>query len=158
MSLCTWVWCLWRPEEGSRSLGTSYRWLWELNSSLLQKSAFVFKDLLNLHEYTIVVLGHTRRGRQISWMVESHHVVAGDWTRDLWKSSLTCWAISSAPCFCFLRQRSLYITLFVLCCMLHQQRLGCFQIHKITCLLPPCLAKIYLFYVERFGCTYVCKP
>jgi hypothetical protein len=31
---------------------------------------------------------HTRRGHQIPWkMVVSHHVVAGNWTQDPWKSS-----------------------------------------------------------------------
>ena len=38
--------------------------------------------------YTLAVFRHSRRGSQISlWMVVSHHVVAGIWTLDLWKSS-----------------------------------------------------------------------
>jgi hypothetical protein len=39
-------------------------------------------------KYTVAVFRHTRRGRQILLrMVVSHHVVAGTWTLDLWKSS-----------------------------------------------------------------------
>jgi hypothetical protein len=39
-------------------------------------------------KYTVAVFRHSRRGSQISLrMVVSHHVVAGTWTRDLWKSS-----------------------------------------------------------------------
>jgi hypothetical protein len=39
-------------------------------------------------KYTVAVFRHSRRGRQISLqMVVSHHVVAGIWTPDLWKSS-----------------------------------------------------------------------
>jgi hypothetical protein len=38
--------------------------------------------------YTVAVFKHSRRGSQISLkMVVSHHVVAGIWTPDLWKSS-----------------------------------------------------------------------
>ena len=44
------------------------------------------------HEYTVAVFRHSRRGHQISlWMAVSHHVVAGIWTPDLWKSS---WVLS----------------------------------------------------------------
>jgi hypothetical protein len=39
-------------------------------------------------KYTVAVFRHTRRGHQISLrVVVSHHVVAGIWTSDLWKSS-----------------------------------------------------------------------
>jgi hypothetical protein len=39
-------------------------------------------------KYTVAVFRHSRRGRQILLqMVVSHHVVAGIWTLDLWKSS-----------------------------------------------------------------------
>jgi hypothetical protein len=39
-------------------------------------------------KYTVAVLRHSRRGRQILLqMVASHHVVAGIWTPDLRKSS-----------------------------------------------------------------------
>ena len=50
---------------------------------------FFFKIyLFIICKYTVAVFRHTRRGRQISlWMVVSHHVVAGIWTPDLWKSS-----------------------------------------------------------------------
>jgi hypothetical protein len=48
-----------------------------------------FKDLfIILCKYTVAVFTHSRRGSQISLrMVVSHHVVAGIWTLDLWKSS-----------------------------------------------------------------------
>jgi hypothetical protein len=37
----------------------------------------------------VAVFRHTRRGHQITLqMVISHHVVAGNWTQDLWKSVL----------------------------------------------------------------------
>jgi hypothetical protein len=52
---------------------------------------FFFKIyLFYLYEYTIAVavFRHTRRWHQISLqIVVSHHVVAGNWTQDLWKSS-----------------------------------------------------------------------
>jgi hypothetical protein len=50
---------------------------------------FFFKDLfIILCKYTVAVFTHSRRGSQISLrMVVSHHVVAGIWTLDLWKSS-----------------------------------------------------------------------
>jgi hypothetical protein len=41
-----------------------------------------------LYEYTVAVFRHTRKEHQIPLqMVVSHHVVAGNWTQDLWKSS-----------------------------------------------------------------------
>jgi hypothetical protein len=58
------------------------------------------KDLfIIIHKYTVVFFRHTRRGHQISlWVVVSHHVVAGIWTRDLLESGvLTHWAISPVP-------------------------------------------------------------
>jgi hypothetical protein len=48
---------------------------------------FSFKDLFIyfIYEYTTAVFRHTRRGHQIPLqMVVSHHVVAGNWTQDLW--------------------------------------------------------------------------
>jgi hypothetical protein len=52
----------------------------------LSADFFFFKDLFIICKYT--VFRHTRRGHQISLrMVVSHHVVAGIWTLDLWKSS-----------------------------------------------------------------------
>ena len=52
-------------------------------------SSLFFKDLFIVTcEYTVAVVRHTRRGHQISLrMVVSHHVVAGIWTQDLWKSN-----------------------------------------------------------------------
>jgi hypothetical protein len=39
-------------------------------------------------KYTVAIFRHSRRGRQILLqMIVSHHVVAGIWTLDLWKSS-----------------------------------------------------------------------
>jgi hypothetical protein len=47
-----------------------------------------FKKIFIICKYTVAVFRHSRRGSQISlWMVVSHHVVAGIWTQDLWKSS-----------------------------------------------------------------------
>jgi hypothetical protein len=53
---------------------------------------FFFKDLFIylfiICKYTVAVLRYSRRGHQISlWIVVSHHVVAGIWTRDLQESS-----------------------------------------------------------------------
>jgi hypothetical protein len=49
---------------------------------------FFLKDLFYVREDTVAVFGHTRRGHRIPFqMVVSHRVVAGIWTRDLWKSS-----------------------------------------------------------------------
>jgi hypothetical protein len=50
---------------------------------------FFFKDLfIIIHKFTVAVFRHPRRGHQISlWVVVSHHMVAGIWTQDLWKSS-----------------------------------------------------------------------
>jgi hypothetical protein len=50
---------------------------------------FFFKIyLFIISKYTVAVFRHTRRGNQILLqMVVSHHVVAGIWTKDLWKSS-----------------------------------------------------------------------
>jgi hypothetical protein len=52
-------------------------------------SIFFFKDLFIItHKYTVAVFRHPRREHQISLqVVVSHHVVAGIWTQDLWKSS-----------------------------------------------------------------------
>jgi hypothetical protein len=55
-------------------------------------SWFLFLFFLNLFiiicKYTVAGFRCTRRGRQISLrVVVSHHVVAGIWTQDLWKSS-----------------------------------------------------------------------
>jgi hypothetical protein len=67
-----------------------------------------FKELLILFYvlvYTVAVFRHTRRGHQIPLqMVVSHHVVAGNWTQDLWKSSsaLNHWANFPAPLSWFL--------------------------------------------------------
>jgi len=41
-----------------------------------------------MHEYTVAVFRHTRRGHQIPLqIVVSHHVVAWHWTQDLWRRS-----------------------------------------------------------------------
>jgi hypothetical protein len=44
--------------------------------------------LFYICEYTVAVFRHTRKGHWIPLqMVVSHHVIAGNWTQDLWKSS-----------------------------------------------------------------------
>ena len=53
---------------------------------------WIFKRFIHLFyvcEYIVVIFRHTRRGYQIPLlqMVVSHHVVAMNWTQDLWKSS-----------------------------------------------------------------------
>jgi hypothetical protein len=56
---------------------------------------FFFKDLFIVCKYTVAVFRHTRRGHQISFqVVVSHHVVAGIWTQDLWKSSQCSYPLS----------------------------------------------------------------
>ena len=59
-------------------------------SNLFWMSFFSFQWFIHLFilwEY-IIVFRHTRRGHQIRLqMFVSHHVVAGNWTKDLWKSS-----------------------------------------------------------------------
>jgi hypothetical protein len=41
-----------------------------------------------VYEYNVAVFRHTRRRHKILLqMVVSHHVVAGNWTQDLWKSN-----------------------------------------------------------------------
>jgi len=69
-------------------------------------SSFLKYDLFNVYEYTVALFRHTRRGRQIALqIVVSHHVVAGNWTQDLWKSSQCTKPLShlSSPCPLFLR-------------------------------------------------------
>jgi hypothetical protein len=46
-------------------------------------------------KYTVADFRHSRKGRQISLqMVVSHHMVAGIWTHDLWKSSQCSYLLS----------------------------------------------------------------
>jgi hypothetical protein len=69
------------PVEQYCSCKTSY------SDSLSFFKVFIY--LFYVCEYSVVVFRHTRRGHQIPLqMVLSHHVVAGDWTRDLQKNSL----------------------------------------------------------------------
>jgi hypothetical protein len=58
-------------------------------SQIVRWQLFFFKIyLFYIYEYTVDVYRHTRSGHQIPLqMVVSHHVVAGNWTQDLWKSS-----------------------------------------------------------------------
>jgi hypothetical protein len=84
------------PEEG---IGSHHRWFWatmwllgiELWTSGRAVSTlffFFFKDLFIICKHTVAVFRHSRRGCQISLqMAVSHHVVAGNWTQDLWESS-----------------------------------------------------------------------
>jgi hypothetical protein len=49
---------------------------------------FLKNYLFYVYEYTVAVFRHTRRRHWLPLqMVVSHHVVAGNWTQDLWKSS-----------------------------------------------------------------------
>jgi hypothetical protein len=51
-----------------------------------------------LYEYTVAVFRHTWRGYQIPLqMVVSHHVVAINWTQDLWKSSQCFYLLRYLP-------------------------------------------------------------
>jgi hypothetical protein len=60
-----------------------------LDQSFLSFFFFFLKIyFINICKYTVAVFRHSRRGSQILLqMVVSHHVVAGIWTLDLWKSS-----------------------------------------------------------------------
>ena len=54
--------------------------------------------------YTVVVFRHPRRGSQMSLrMVVNHHVVAGIWTQNFWKSSQCSYPLShlTSPLFLF---------------------------------------------------------
>jgi hypothetical protein len=78
--LCKWVYCSLHVVTGN----------WTQGLCLLQSHSVQPKDLfiIIICKYTVAVFRHTRRGCQISLqMVVSHHVVAGIWTQDLWKSS-----------------------------------------------------------------------
>jgi hypothetical protein len=65
-------------EVGKREEVTRY---WGMDVGQGSQSFFLFLFLnlfIIIHNYTVGVFRHTRRGRQISlWMVVSHHVVAG---------------------------------------------------------------------------------
>jgi hypothetical protein len=51
--------------------------------------------LLYLYEYTVAAFRHTRSGHPILLqLVVSHHVVAGNWTQKVWKSSPCSWLLS----------------------------------------------------------------
>jgi hypothetical protein len=59
----------------------------DINFYISWISFFLKIYLFYLYEYTVAVFRHTRRGHPIPLqMVVSHHVVAGIWTQDLWKS------------------------------------------------------------------------
>jgi hypothetical protein len=84
-------------EDGSRALAAlvgygfdsqhPLRWLTNACNSSFLLLRFIY--LFYAYEYiTIAPFKHTRRGHRIPLqMVVSHHVVAGIWTQDLWKSS-----------------------------------------------------------------------
>jgi hypothetical protein len=56
-----------------------------LHPQLPSSPFFIF---IIINKYNVAVFRRTRRGCLISlWVVVSHHVVAGIWTQDLWKSS-----------------------------------------------------------------------
>jgi hypothetical protein len=59
-----------------------------LRSQIPMDNVFFLRCIYLLYVSTLVVFRHSSRGHQISLrMVMSHHVVAGNWTQDLWKSS-----------------------------------------------------------------------
>jgi hypothetical protein len=69
---------------------------------------YLFMYVFIICKYSVAVFRHTRRGHQISsWMVVSHHVVAGIWTQDLWKSSQCSYPLShlSSPMCLFSKER-----------------------------------------------------
>jgi hypothetical protein len=61
--------------------------IWNVNKENIWLKKWIIY-LFYVYEYTVAVFRHTRRGHQIQLqMVVSHHVVAGNWTQDLWKTS-----------------------------------------------------------------------
>jgi hypothetical protein len=90
-SLCRPGWS-WTHDEDTHA---SPAWILELKVFATTPSSciFFFFFFLKIYlfiicKYTVAVFRHTRRGSQILLrMVVSHHVVAGIWTLDLWKSS-----------------------------------------------------------------------
>jgi hypothetical protein len=64
--------------------------------SSLHSCSHHLKDLfIVIDKFTIAVFRCTRRGHQILfWVVVSHHVVAGNWTQDLQKSSQCSYLLS----------------------------------------------------------------
>jgi hypothetical protein len=78
--------------------------------------AFFFKDLfIIIYKYTVAVFRCAKRGHQVSlWVVVSHHVVAGNRTQDLQKSSQCSYPLShltSPPPF-FLRESNVFYFLW----------------------------------------------
>lgn len=59
-----------------------------LFGTITNNTFFLKICLFIICKYTVAVLRHPRKGYHISfWMAVSLHVVAGIWTRDLWKNS-----------------------------------------------------------------------
>jgi hypothetical protein len=104
--LCAWVeqgpeWDVWSAGTGVANGCELPCGCWESNPGLLEEHPVLLlakplftrflKNVIYLfyvYECTIVVFRHTRRGHWIPLqMVVSHHVVAGNWIQDLWKSS-----------------------------------------------------------------------
>jgi hypothetical protein len=76
----------WRQWEPRNQIG-SLEALWVLSSFFLMFFFNYYYYLFIICKYTVAVFRHSRRGSQILLqMVVSHHVVAGIWTPDLWKS------------------------------------------------------------------------
>ena len=66
-------------------MSTLYRWLW----------AFMWLLAIEFLGPLLTPVGYSRRESQISlWVVVSHHVVAGIWSQDLWKSSWCSYLLS----------------------------------------------------------------
>ena len=75
---------------------------WKCFFPLDDFSSFFFTYLFYVYEYTVAVFRHTSSGHRIPLqIVVSHHVVAGNWTQDLWKSSWCSFPLSylSSPSF-----------------------------------------------------------
>ena len=73
-----------RLRDSTLISGPEWNWIYQA-PRLVFPTIYLF---IYVYEYTVAVFRHTRRGHQIPLhMVVSHHVVAGNWTQNLWKSS-----------------------------------------------------------------------
>jgi hypothetical protein len=74
--------------EGYRTVQLPKKQQQQQKQKLIETVFFLKIYLFIICKYTVAVFRHSRRGSQISLqMVVSHHVVAGIWTLELWKSS-----------------------------------------------------------------------
>jgi hypothetical protein len=107
-----------------------------------------FIYLFCVYEYTVAVFRHTRRGHQIPLqLVVSHHVVAGTWTQDFWKSKqpvlLTIQPSLQLSFFWFLRQG---LTVYSLGCPgNHYANQVALKLKEVCLPLSPCIL-VFLFW------------